>query len=61
MEFIQKRVGCLSDIRERYLLAKARDRIKHIVFLAEQIQEQTGCTWAKALRVAEDIERRERH
>ena len=47
MEFIQKHVGCLGDIRERYLLAVARDRIKHIVFLGEQIQEQTKCTWAR--------------
>ena len=40
MEFIQKHAGCLGDIRERCLLAVARDRIKHIVFLANRFKSK---------------------
>ena len=61
MNFIQKGVGCLGDARENYLRQMARDRVKRIVHLASQIQEQTGCTWGNALRAAEDIVRREAH
>ena len=59
MEFIQKGVGCLGDARENYLRQLARDRVKRIVFLASQIQDQTKCTWGSALRAAEEIVRRE--